>query len=295
MTSTSEQHSANLFGMGRLITRRRFFAGVGATLAGTLLYANRIEPHRVTIVSRELPIANLPKDLNGKILVQISDLHIGPTGDDYLRSCFRLVEGLNPLLIVITGDFVTGRGSEEIAHVGSLISELKTPPLGIVGTFGNHDYGPTWAQAPIADKLAETLRDCGLKVLRNQLIDVSGMQIVGMDEVWAGKFLPQAAFEDYDSERAGIALSHNPDTLDRPGWGDYRGWVLCGHTHGGQCKLPFFRPPFLPVENPRYTSGEIDVGEGRRIYINRGLGYARRVRFNARPEITAFTLRLAEN
>lgn len=280
--------------MGRFITRRRFFTGVGASLAGACLYANRIEPHRVTIVSRDLPLANLPNDLDGKILVQISDLHIGPTGDDYLRSCFRLVEDLNPQLIVITGDFMTSRATEEIAHVGSLMSELKPAPLGIVGTLGNHDYGPTWAQAPIADKLTETLRDCGLKILRNQLLDLGGLQVVGMDEVWAGQFLPQAAFQEIDAERASIALSHNPDTLDREGWGDYRGWVLCGHTHGGQCKAPFFRPPFLPVENPRYTSGEIEAGEGRRIYINRGLGYARRVRFNARPEITAFSLRRAE-
>ena len=50
----------------------------------------------------------------------------------------------------------------------------------------------------------------------------------------------------------------------------------------------------LPVENRRYTSGEFDLFDGRQLYINRGLDYLRRVRFNARPEITLFTVTRAE-
>ena len=64
---------------------------------------------------------------------------------------------------------------------------------------------------------------------------------------------------------------------------------LC-HTHGGQCKAPFLAPPILPVRNKRYSAGEFDVGQGRRMYINRGIGHSIPVRFNARPEITVFTL-----
>jgi hypothetical protein len=85
-------------------------------------------------------------------------------------------------------------------------------------------------------------------------------------------------------------LCHNPDGADQPGWGDYQGWILAGHTHGGQCRPPFCRPPCLPVENPRYVAGEVDLGDGRRLYINRALGHLLRLRFNVRPEITAFRL-----
>jgi predicted MPP superfamily phosphohydrolase len=49
-------------------------------------------------------------------------------------------------------------------------------------------------------------------------------------------------------------------------------------------------PPLLPVRNRRYTSGVIEISGGRSLYINRGLGYLRRVRFNVRPEITVFEL-----
>ncbi len=73
-------------------------------------------------------------------------------------------------------------------------------------------------------------------------------------------------------------------------WGDYQGWILAGHTHGGQCKPPFLPPPLLPVWNPRYTAGEFPLAGNRRLYINRGIGYVLRVRFNVRPEITVFHL-----
>ena len=69
--------------------------------------------------------------------------------------------------------------------------------------------------------------------------------------------------------------------------------MLAGHTHGGQCKPPFLRPPLLPVRNKRYSAGEIPLANGRRLYVNRGLGHLLRARINARPEITAFTLAAA--
>ena len=90
-------------------------------------------------------------------------------------------------------------------------------------------------------------------------------------------------------------LCHNPDVLDEPISG-----VICeggcspGHTHGGQCKPPFLPPPLLPVRNRRYTAGTFAVGAGRTLYINRGLGHLIQVRFNARPELTLFTLERAE-
>ena len=87
-----------------------------------------------------------------------------------------------------------------------------------------------------------------------------------------------------------LVLSHNPDTCDLPGWGGYQGWILAGHTHGGQCKPPFLPPPLLPVRNRRYTAGEFALTDGRKLYINRGVGHLLRVRFNVRPEVTVFTL-----
>jgi predicted MPP superfamily phosphohydrolase len=120
--------------------------------------------------------------------------------------------------------------------------------------------------------------------------DISGLQLAGVDDLWSNNFDAEKTLGQLESTRPTIALCHNPDGVDRPEWRGFRGWTLAGHTHGGQCKPPFLPPPILPVENRRYVAGEYDIGPDHRMYINRGLGYLRRVRFNARPEITVFTL-----
>ena len=117
-----------------------------------------------------------------------------------------------------------------------------------------------------------------------------GLDVIGVDDLWARRADAARAMEQRTSNAA-LALCHNPDAMDELSWGDYRGWVLAGHTHGGQCKPPFLPPPLLPVRNKRYTSGEIPLPGGRYLYINRGLGHLIQVRFNVRPEITVFTLR----
>jgi predicted MPP superfamily phosphohydrolase len=132
----------------------------------------------------------------------------------------------------------------------------------------------------------------GVRVLRTEVASVRGLDVVGVDDLWARRADPAYALRGRSAEAA-LVLCHNPDALDRLPWTGYRGWVLAGHTHGGQCKPPFLPPPVLPVRNPRYAAGEVALADGRRLYVNRGLGHLLRVRFNVRPEITAFTLRPA--
>jgi predicted MPP superfamily phosphohydrolase len=119
---------------------------------------------------------------------------------------------------------------------------------------------------------------------------VQGLTVFGLDDYWGPRFRPSALFADFVPGSPAIALSHNPDSCDAPVWGRYDGWILSGHTHGGQCKPPFLPPPILPVENKRYSAGEFPLSGGRRLYINRGIGHLTRVRFNVRPEVTLFTL-----
>ena len=110
------------------------------------------------------------------------------------------------------------------------------------------------------------------------------------DDPWGTDLKPKDTLRTIDTRRAALVLSHNPDSVDLPGWDGYTGWILAGHTHGGQCKPPFLPPPILPVRNTRYTAGEIELSGGRRLYINRGVGHLTQVRFNVRPEVTVFEL-----
>jgi predicted MPP superfamily phosphohydrolase len=133
------------------------------------------------------------------------------------------------------------------------------------------------------------VQECGIDLLRNEHRTIDGLTFVGLDDLWSKNWSAAKAFATAPGG-ATIALCHNPDGVDQGGWGNYSGWVLSGHTHGGQCKPPFLPPPICPVKNKRYVAGEYDIGRGRRLYINRGLGHIVQARFNARPEITVFRL-----
>ena len=263
------------------------YGGLGL---GSGLYAWRLEPHWLEIVERPLPIANLPKDLVGSTLAQLSDLHIGPRVDDgYLRNVFDRVRQLSPDFVVYTGDLTDLRPSH-LDHAASLIPHLPLGRLGTFGSFGNHDYGPDWRYPQIATRVAVLAKASGIAMLRNETAEIKGLHFAGIDDLWAGRFRPEAAFANVPSRVATIALSHNPDTADHPNWGSFSGWILAGHTHGGQCKPPFLPPPVLPVENRRYTAGEFALSGGRTMYISRGVGHTMQVRFNVRPEVTLFRL-----
>lgn len=277
----------------RLLTRRNFFRVAGAALcgaAGVGLYTWRVEPHWVEIVRRPLPIANLPASLVGATLAQLSDLHIGPrVDDDYLLGVFERVSRLQPEIVVYTGDF-TSHHEDIVAHARRVFPYLPQGRRGTFGILGNHDYGINWRDRALADQLTEVAEAAGVRMLRNATGNADGLKIVGLDDVWARQFKPEAVMGALDGEEPALVLSHNPDTADRDVWGDYAGWILAGHTHGGQCKPPFLPPPLLPVMNRRYTSGAFALTGGRRMYINRGVGHLIRVRINARPEVTLFEL-----
>ena len=278
--------------MGVRLTRRRFLLGAATAVVGVGAYSWRIEPHWVSVVRRDMPVRNLPSAMHGRTVAQISDIHVCPYVDsDYLCACLREVSALQPDLVVVTGDFMSQGGApqrrDEVARV---FENLSAPPLGCFAVFGNHDYGERWADMLIAERLENRLTGIGIKVLRNARCVVNGLHIAGVDDLWGPNFDPKAVLPTLSADEPMIVLCHNPDAVDRSVWGTFRGWTLSGHTHGGQCKSPFLPPPMLPVHNKRYTSGEFDLGDGRMLYINRGLGHLWRVRFNVRPEITLFTL-----
>jgi hypothetical protein len=277
--------------------RRRLILGAGAVAAagaGAALYARFIEPHWVEVVRRPLPISGLPRALEGRRLVHLSDLHLGHrVGAEYLVACLRRTRDLEPDILALTGDFITYRGPREVEDLARLLADLPRGRLATVAVLGNHDYGSGWAMPEVAAEVTRALSDAGVTVLCNAATDVGGLTVAGLGDLWAGEFHPERVLAGVGPGPA-IVLCHNPDAADRPGWGGYRGWILAGHTHGGQCRMPLLGPPILPVRNKRYAAGEVDLGDGRRLYVNRGLGHLLPVRFLVRPEMTLFTLMTAD-
>ena len=279
------------------MNRRQFLRRGAVTIATTGVaavgYTWRIEPHWEQVVEQAMPVSGLPEALIGKTIVQLSDLHVGPKVDDgHLVSCFARAAALRPDIVVITGDFLThvhARGESQFAHLREVLSHLPKGRLATLGVLGNHDYGRGWSEAAVADRVVAIVERIGVRILRNDTVEVAGLDIAGVDDLWARRADATLALGKRTGSAA-IVLNHNPDALDALPWGGYRGWILAGHTHGGQCKPPFLPPPILPVRNTRYAAGEVNLADGRRLYVNRGLGHLIRVRFNVRPEITSFTL-----
>jgi uncharacterized protein len=272
-----------------MITQTLMAAAGAATATGA--YTWLVEPHWVEFVRRRLPVRGLPRDLEGRTLVQLSDIHIGPRVDDrFLTRTFEQVAACRPDLIVITGDFVSYSTADHLDQMRRVIEHVPRGRLGTFAVLGNHDYGRNWAELPVGDSVAGIAGRAGVTVLRNASRIVSGLQIVGVDDFWSPRFDVTRALADRDRDAATLVLCHNPDGVDVSGWDDYDGWILAGHTHGGQCKAPFLPPLLLPVKNRRYTAGEFALAGGRRLYINRGLGHLLKVRFNVRPEVTLFHL-----
>jgi predicted MPP superfamily phosphohydrolase len=270
--------------------KQLLMAGAGAAaVAGA--YTWLVEPHWVEFVRRRLPIRGLPRDLEGRTLVQLSDIHIGPRVDDgFLTRTFEQVAACRPDLVVITGDFVSYSSAEHLEQLRSVLEHVPQGRLGTLAVLGNHDYGKNWSEVTVGDAVAGVAERAGVTVLRNESRIVSGLQIVGVDDFWSPRFDVTRALAARDGDAATVVLCHNPDGVDVSGWDGYEGWILAGHTHGGQCKAPFLPPPLLPVKNRRYTAGEFALAGGRSLYINRGLGHLLKVRFNVRPEVTLFDL-----
>lgn len=282
------------------MNRRKFLwvsaAAAGATPLALIGYTVAIEPHWLELVRRDLSIRNLPAELQGRTLALLSDLHIGPqVSDEYMIESFDRTRALAPDLVVMTGDYLThqsNRGEAQFSQLRSVLAHLPHGRLGTVAILGNHDYGLGWSDLAVANRVASELERAGIRVLRNEVATVRGLDIVGVDDLWAGQHDTRRALAARTSSAA-IVLCHNPDAQDELNWQDYTGWVLAGHTHGGQCKPPFLPPPFMSVRNRRYTRGVVAVNDRRTLYISRGVGHLIKARFNVRPEITLFTMRPA--
>lgn len=292
--------SASRRGTTRL-SRRWFLGGLlasgGLTALGGAGYAWRIEPLWPEVKYHPMPLPDLGRRFQGARIIQISDLHVGPVPLDYLQKWVNWISAQHADLVVVTGHLVhysNETGTRKVAHLLSTVRARE----GILVSMGNHEWGashPDRAHAGLAQRAANALTASGARVLRNQVATFrrgrDALNVVGLDDLWGRNYNPEAAFRDLSSAIPALVMSHNPDTfvdvLDRPFH-----WMLSGHTHGGQVNIPGYGPPLLPVRNRQFVAGHYELG-GRNLYVNRGLGWARRVRFNARPEVTVFTLEKA--
>lgn len=240
------------------------------------------------VVDVDLPIAGLPAALAGFRIVQLSDIHVGPTiKRGYLDAIVRRVNTLDADLVAITGDVIDGSVAQLRTHVAPL-RELRSRH-GTYCVTGNHEYyhgANAWVQE---------WRRLGLRVLLNEnaVIDHDGARLLigGVTDYSAGHHDvahtsdPIAAARTADAVAVKVLLAHQPRSASAAADAGFD-VQLSGHTHGGQF-LPWNF--FVPMQQP-FVAGLKRLNQ-LLVYTSRGTGYwGPPLRFFAPSEITRLRL-----
>jgi uncharacterized protein len=274
------------------MTRRKFLkwltAGGVVGLGGIALDAFVIEPHGFKITKHTITLPRLPQEWDGLTIAHVTDLHIGKLSDlDNAREIVNMTNQLHPDLIVLTGDFVSRADSISPA-LSEVLRDLHAP-MGKFAVLGNHEY---WTDSP---KIIATFEAVGIKFLTNDnhVFTRNGKALVlgGVDDFMEGNPDVLRAFSGIDENVPRILLCHNPDYAEAMPAESNVDLMLCGHTHGGQVKIPLIGPPLVPIDHRKYAEGLVD-GPHCPVFVSRGLGMVEiPVRFNCPPEIPLITLR----
>lgn len=275
-----------------LIGTAAFSTLTGATVLSAM-YPVALEPYHVAVYRYDVPLANLPAAFDGFRILQISDLHFGyQMTETRVQKVVQLANDAGADVIVNTGDNVLEEVENPVDRVWAILQELRAP-LGVYAVLGNHDH---WAST---EKSFGWLVRSGQSLYKRAVCfqkNGERLWLGGAGDEMEDSHGIDEAFAHTPADDCKLCLAHNPDTADL----DFKtnlDLMICGHTHGGQIRMPFYNkvitPRQLPVRNKRYDCGLVKT-ERTRLFISRGLGCSvLPLRFNCPPELALLTLRCA--
>lgn len=265
-------------------------AGTAAFIRGYFIEPFKLRMTAVMAFTDRLPLGTEPI----KVL-HISDLHVERLTDREAR-VLELAQEAKPDLIVISGDYVNlsyNRDPETLRQVRQLLSQLSAP-YGVFATLGSPPVDLRETVVPIFDGLNITLLRHGW-----QKVDLGNgrcLTVMGMDcshdlPVDAGRLARLVTSAPQDAPQ--LLVYHSPELMPEAIEHQIDLYV-CGHTHGGQVRLPLVGPVFTSSQlGRRFVMGLYRYGRTT-LYVSRGIGLeglsAPRVRFLCPPEMTLFTI-----
>ena len=258
-----------------------------ALLVGWVLWGNRA----LQVNEWQIPLKELPDAFAGFRIAQVSDLHNASWWPDVVAS----LEAAEPDLIVLTGDLIDSRNTDEEAALAFARQAAKIAPCCYVT--GNHEsrVRQQWGA------LRQGLLDAGVTVLENEgtILECSGetLTLLGlMDPAFRDPTAPILIELTEMQEGVTILLSHRPELMDL-----YAGCgvdlVFSGHAHGGQVRIPFLGGLIAPNQGffPRYEEGLYRMEETAML-VSRGVGNCiLPLRINNRRENVVAVLQMQDN
>jgi len=275
-------------------------------LFALISYAHFIGRYSLIEVHQDLYFDELPKQLEGLKIVQLSDIHFGSFNKNtkVLEETVSLIKEIRPDLLLFTGDLVNNF-ADEIDGYEPYLHELSAK-YGKYAIQGNHDYGDysSWpdsmAKQINLDKIRDGFVQGGFKLLLNEWINIevqdTTFALIGVEN-WGHPPFPQyakldRAMEGIPDNTFRILMSHDP--------AHWRSIVvpetnipltLAGHTHGGQFGIKIAGIEFSPIYIIQKNWGGLYKSDNQLLYVNRGLGtIGFQGRIDMRPEITILTL-----
>jgi predicted MPP superfamily phosphohydrolase len=271
-------------GVGRrLVLARGMAIFAGLTAAGITGYGVKtaLGPPRLNRV--QIPLAKLPRAMDGTRLALVSDIHIGPlSGTHHVGRIVDLINSVNADMVCVVGDLVDG----SVAELGRFARPLAdiVSRRGAYFVTGNHEYYSGFQ--PWVDEVARL----GVRPLRNERVEIGGLDLAGVNDLGGEQFGDGPDFGralgDRDPARPVVLMAHQPVVARQaaPFGVDLQ---VSGHTHGGQM-APFNL--LVRLQQPVVSGlGKVD---GVPVYVTNGAGFwGPPVRVGAPPQVTVIELR----
>jgi predicted MPP superfamily phosphohydrolase len=271
--------------------RRRVLQAAGAglsiaPLAATAFGIVRRNNFRVSEVS--VPIANLPKDLDGLRIVQITDIHLSPfLSEREFAAAIDMANETRANLALVTGDLIT-RGGDPLDACLRQLARLRAE-AGVLGCLGNHEI-----YAHAQNYVTEEGRRIGIDFLRHRSKQLrfgdAAINFAGVDYQKMHSHYLRGVERLIVPGVVNVLLSHNPDVFPVAAAQGYD-LTVAGHTHGGQVDVEILHQHldvaryYTPFVQGLYRRGNSSV------YVSNGLGtIGVPVRFGAPPEVSVLRL-----
>ena len=271
--------------------RRKFLRAAGAALVAGPVAATGfgiLMRNRIRISEMKIPIPNLPKDLDGLRIVQVTDVHLSPfLSESEFARAIDMANETRAHIALMTGDLISRVGDPLDACLKHL-ARLRAD-AGVIGCLGNHEiYTKT------EDYVTLQAARAGIKFLRfeskvlqfgNAEINFAGVDYQNYQKdylVGAEQLVKPGAFN--------VMLSHNPDVFPVAASQGYD-LTIAGHTHGGQVNFEILHQNmniaryYTPYVRGLYREGISSI------YVSSGIGtIGVPVRIGAPPEISLLQL-----